>query len=109
VLDARNGNGLLTTETGSDDRFIASPTFVTTAFAEAGQLKSDAGPVSLAGTSDELSEGELELMEDLKGLFPPSCRFGSFTVDLKMITADTQLTRIAPMPVCLQDKNWKED
>jgi hypothetical protein len=108
VLDTTNGNGLLGGETARESRYTVAPNFVTGAFTEAGQLKTDVGPVSLEGTSDHLSPGELDLMESLKGLFPPTCRFGNFTVDLKMVTADNQMQRIAPMPVCLQDKNWKE-
>ena len=44
-------------------------------------------------------------METLKGLFPSQCRFGSHRINVKTISADTSLQRIAAIPVCLIEKN----
>jgi hypothetical protein len=47
-------------------------------------------------------------METLKGLFPDNCRFGNFTLNLKTVRSDTGVVFIAPIPVCIIEKNWKE-
>ena len=89
LVATTSGDGLLTDTTGSDARYVAVSTFVTTSFTEAGLVKSDASDYSVAGTSS-------------------SCRFSNYRLDIKMVAADTHLQRIAPIPICLQDKNWKE-
>jgi hypothetical protein len=47
-------------------------------------------------------------MDNLKKLFPENCRFANYRVDIKTIAADTRVERIAPIPICLVEKNWKE-
>ena len=51
---------------------------------------------------------EIDIMDHLKKLFPENCRFANYRVDIKTIAADTRVERIAPIPICLVEKNWKE-
>jgi hypothetical protein len=108
LVATTSGDGLLSDIAGGDSRYVAVSTFVTTSFTEAGLVKSDAASGSVVGTSDQLTLGEIDLMNDLKTLFPSTCRFSNYRLDLKMVAADTRLQRIAPIPICIQDKNWKE-
>lgn len=47
-------------------------------------------------------------MESLKALFPKNCKFANYRIDVKTVAADTTIQFIAPIPVCIVDKNWKE-
>ena len=108
LVASTNGDGLLRDAAGGDTRYVAVSTFVTTSFTESGLVKSQGSGQPVAGTSDELTPSELELMGELETLFPSDCRFSNYRLDIKMVAADTRLQRIAPIPICLQDKNWKE-
>jgi len=50
----------------------------------------------------------LRLKEQLKTLFPIHCKFSNQTINIKTISAKTSLLCIAPVPVCVIEKNWKE-
>lgn len=78
--------------------------FVTNPFAEQGQTKNASTGV------DEICDDETKqaIMESMKSLFPTTCKFSNYRVDIKTIAADTSLVCIAPVPVCLIQKNWKE-
>jgi hypothetical protein len=82
-------------------------TFVTSPYSEPGQNKN---PDSIGGTrnADTLTDLEIDIMDNLKKLFPENCRFANYRVDIKTIAADTRVERIAPIPICLVEKNWKE-
>ena len=108
LVATTSGDGLLADAAGGDSRYVAVSTFVTTSFTEAGLVKSAGSGHPVEGTSDDLSTREIELMDELKTLFPANCRFANYRLDIKMVAADTRLQRIAPIPICLQDKNWKE-
>jgi Tfp pilus tip-associated adhesin PilY1 len=45
----------------------------------------------------------------LMALFPSNCQFASFTQDIKTIESDNGIVCIAPVPVCVVRKNWKEN
>lgn len=78
--------------------------FVTNPFAEQGQTKNASSGV------DEICDDptKMAIMESMKALFPPTCKFSNYRVDIKTISADTSLVCIAPVPVCLIEKSWKE-
>jgi hypothetical protein len=80
------------------------PNFVTNPFAEQGQTKNASTGV------DEICDDptKMAIMESMKSLFPPTCKFSNYRVDIKTISADTSLVCIAPVPVCLIEKSWKE-
>jgi hypothetical protein len=86
-------------------RAFEVPHFVTNPFAEPRATgNEDAGAVTEI-CDDPTKEA---IMNSLKTLFPPNCKFGNFMVDIKTIAADTSLVCIAPVPVCLIESNWKE-
>lgn len=78
--------------------------FVTNPFAEQGQTKNES--TGVAEICDD--ETKLAIMESMKSLFPPTCKFSNYRVDIKTIASDTSLVCIAPVPVCVIQKNWKE-
>jgi hypothetical protein len=39
---------------------------------------------------------------------PPYCKFAAYTMDLKTIRSDTGVVCIAPIPICIAPRNWKE-
>jgi len=91
--------------TAPPTRYFEVPHFVTNPFAEQGQTKNESSGV------EEICDDptKLAIMESLKkDLFSPNCKFGNYRVDIKTIAADTSLVCIAPVPVCMIQKNWKE-
>lgn len=110
VVNTTNGNGLLFEgDTDVASRYKVAPTFVTNPFAEPGQTKDTVdGNEEGEHTADDLSVNMLRVMESLKELFPPQCKFANYRIDLKTVAADTSLQFIAPIPVCLIESNWKE-
>jgi len=105
VLFTANGNAVF--DTGL--RFRSVPDLVTEPFTEVGQIKNpvDSGDGS-DPTADDLSEGLQEVMETLKTAFPDSCRFANYTINIKALRSDTGVEFIAPVPVCITQRNWKE-
>jgi hypothetical protein len=89
---------------GAPTRYFEVPHFVTNPFAEQGQTKNESDGVE--EICDDVTK--MAIMESLKSLFPDACKFGNYRVDIKTIAADTSLVCIAPVPVCLIEKNWKE-
>ncbi|MFY9823843.1 MAG: PilC/PilY family type IV pilus protein [Thermoanaerobaculia bacterium] len=45
----------------------------------------------------------------LMGLFPSNCQFANFTQDIKTVEDNGNIVCIAPVPVCVIRKNWKEN
>jgi hypothetical protein len=88
-------------------RFWLVSEFVTDPFVEQSATKNP--PDDTGGShSDELTDTLRDIMEKLKALFPEDCRFGNFTQNIKTIRSDTGLVFIAPVPICIIEKNWKE-
>jgi hypothetical protein len=90
-------------------RYIETPTFATSPFTEQAQTK-NVLPDDADSTADDLSFGQhlQDVMDQLKALMPANCKFGNYRIDVKTITSDTGLVFIAPVPVCIIEKNWKE-
>jgi len=107
AVNTTNANALLEDLSGQEVRSLQTPTYVSNPFAETGTNRDidsgDDGP-----TADDLDERLENIMESLKGLFPTNCKFANYRVDVKTIAADTSLQIIAPIPVCLIEKNWKD-
>jgi hypothetical protein len=55
-----------------------------------------------------VSEELVKITEALKALMPPYCKFNNHTVDIKTSRSDTGQVFIAPVPVCIVEKNWRE-
>ncbi len=108
VVNATNGNGLLFDSTGAATRSKEIPTFVTNPFAEPGTTKQAGDSNSTQKTADDLTPDLIKVMDSLKALFPAQCKFANYRIDVKTIAADTSLQFIAPVPVCIIERNWKE-
>lgn len=107
VLNTTNGNAIF--DTGQ--RFRTVKDFVTSPFTERGQTQND--PNGTGGTGggnqpEELTEHLRRVMLELQKLFPSSCKFANYTINIKAVRSDTGLEFIAPVPVCMIEKNWKE-
>ena len=79
--------------------------FAAEAFVEPGLNKNPRGGEPAAG---QLRPEHRAVMEKLKRLFPSSCRFANHRLDIKTMTAETGVILVAPVPVCIVEKNWKE-
>ena len=98
-----DNSGILQRYFSIQDRFVTSP------FTEQVVGRSDGdGSSSDTPEDDPLTETELKLEKKLMELFPDKCKFGNQRIDVKVIRDDTQLERIAPVPICIIEKNWKE-
>jgi Tfp pilus tip-associated adhesin PilY1 len=105
-----NANTVLTDLSGNDVRYYNAPTFVTPPYTEQSQTKNPApGTPPPQGTNaDQLTPQLISVMNTLKKLFPRNCRFGNYRIDIKAISGDTGVIFIAPVPICIVEKNWKE-
>lgn len=81
------------------------PDLPTSPFSEVGVTKNP-DPTG-EGQHEEISDEMLAVMEALKRLFPRECRFGNYTINVKSRRADTGIEWIAPVPICIVQKNWK--
>ena len=110
VVNTTNANGLLVSDSGADTRYRVLANFVTNPFAEPGATKRAAGTGSGSDqhNADELTPRLTQIMNGLKALFPANCKFANYRIDIKTIAADTSLEFIAPVPVCIIERNWKE-
>jgi Tfp pilus tip-associated adhesin PilY1 len=102
-VSTTNANAILFA-LGNRTRFIVEETLVSQPFVEQGQTSNE-GDSNL--TADELQNLE-DIMNELKTLFPPNCKFANYRLDIKAVRADTGLVHIAPVPICIVQKNWKE-
>ena len=108
VVGTTNANAFLEGSTeGSISRFAAIDQFVTSPFTEPGQNPNDASEQT-GESSDDLSQTEINVMNALMGLFPENCKFANYRIDIKTIAADTRVERLAAVPICIVQKNWKE-
>jgi len=104
VLFTSNANAVF--DTGF--RFRTVPDLVTEPFTEVGQIKSSVNGNGSGQTADDLSDNLREVMESLKQAYPDSCRFANFTINIKSLRSDTGVEFIAPVPVCITQRNWRE-
>ena len=59
-------------------------------------------------TDTQLTQAQADIMGSLRSLFPKNCKFSNQRIDIKTITDETEIELIAPIPVCVMEKNWKE-
>ncbi|MEO8094179.1 MAG: hypothetical protein ABI632_04505 [Pseudolysinimonas sp.] len=90
---------------GGWTRYVQKDNFVTNPFTEQAQTKNSSASDQ---TGQQLTADQQTLFEKLKTLFPSNCRFSNFRIDIKTVRADTKLVLIAPVPICIIEKNWKE-
>lgn len=106
---ATNGNGLLYEEDGTRIRSFSIKDFVTDPYVEQSGTKNRGSTPGAGGsTADDLEQYHVKIMDELKKLFPKTCKFANHRLDVKTLSSDTGIHLIAPVPVCIIDKNWKE-
>ncbi|MDX1503663.1 MAG: hypothetical protein R3325_14995, partial [Thermoanaerobaculia bacterium] len=110
IVNTTNGNSFVEVA-GVRSRFLLASSFVTQPYTEQG---GNANPPTGSGnepptpTADDLTDQLRQVMEEMKSLFPPECKFANYRIDIKTLKADTGVVFIAPVPVCLIEKNWRE-
>jgi len=112
---ATNANALASVD-GTLSRARLVREFVTDPFATLSSTKNapidgggggdDGG--GLPGHADDLCRNQQALTQQLMMLFPSSCRFANYTLDIQTIRSDRGLVCIAPVPVCFQQQNWTD-
>jgi PilC-like protein with beta-propeller domain len=113
VVSTTNANSFMQAADGTSTRLLQVSTFVTNPYTEQGQTKNvetttgkNADQFGPVGSADAARLANA--MESLKSLFPRNCKFANYRIDIKTISADTGIVFIAPIPICIVEKNWKD-
>lgn len=107
IVNTTNANSFMEGADGQRTKFFMVSNFVTNPYIEQGATKNPSSGTSGAN-ADQLNATLEQVMDELKKLFPKSCRFANYRLDIKTISSDTGVVFIAPVPVCIVEKNWKE-
>ncbi len=99
VVNSTNANALME-DAGDDIRFRQVDKFVSNPFAETSMPGE-------TGASNPCA-GQASLTNTLEDLLPATCKFGNATLNILTVRSDTGLECIAPVPICIQERNWKE-
>jgi len=105
-----NANGVLFDASNNRTRSTLVNTLVGTAFADLSSTKNppiDGAPPPTS-PPDELPPNRQLIFDELKKLFPSNCRFANYRIDIRALASDTQVVEVAPVPVCVIEKNWRE-
>lgn len=94
---------------GTRARYFTTSGFQSAPFVERGATGNQSGSGSGGGANaDRLTESLQLVRDELRKLFPPNCRFGNYTQNIKSLRQDTRITFIAPIPICIEATNFKE-
>lgn len=109
VVLTTNGNSVLTVGTPARaSRYRVVQDLVTSPYVEQSVTKNrPAGGGTPSPTSNPCT-GMENVTRTLQGLLPANCRFANYTTNLMTIRSDTGIECIAPVPICIVEKNWKE-
>ena len=105
AVNATNGNGLLYDASLLPTRFTEIQDFVTEPYIEQGQAPTKPEDEDLY---PPLAPHLAKVMQELQKLFPSNCKFANYRLDVKTLASDTGIIHIAPVPICIIEKNWKE-
>ncbi|HEX2254981.1 MAG TPA: PilC/PilY family type IV pilus protein, partial [Thermoanaerobaculia bacterium] len=109
AVNTTNANGFLRDEFGARTRYsLQGLSFATAPFTEQAQTKNQQSGESEEESADTLTPDLLEIMSELQALFPDNCEFGNYRIDVKTVLDRTEVEFIAPVPVCIIERNWKE-
>ncbi len=114
VVFATNANALADVD-GIKSRYRPVAEFVTDPFTTPSSTKNapvdgtGGGDGGTPGHADDLCRNLDQLSQQLQLLFPESCRFATYTLDIQTIRSDRGLVCIAPVPVCFQQQNWSQN
>jgi hypothetical protein len=105
-----NANGVLFDESDNRTRSKEIQTLVSRVFANPAGTRTEPGDAPPPGGEPPpgLSDNLLKVMDELKQLFPANCRFANYFTMLTAQVADTSVEEIAPIPICIIEKNWRE-
>jgi len=100
--------GALTRSYNIEGNFVTNP-FTEQAVTSTTSADTDGdGVPDTTVEADPLSEAEKKLAQKLMELFPKECKFGNHRIDIKVVREDSEIQRIAAVPICIVEKNWKE-
>jgi len=108
IVNTTNANSFMVGADGQRTKFFMVSNFVTNPYVEQGPTKNLLSNTNTTPTADQMTAGLKQVMEELKKLFPQNCKFTNYRLDIKTISSDTGVVFIAPVPVCIVEKNWKE-
>ncbi|MEM7048750.1 MAG: PilC/PilY family type IV pilus protein [Acidobacteriota bacterium] len=98
-----NGNPVV-----GNSRYTIIDDLPTGAYTELGITKNPDPNASPGSVEEAIPPDLVSVMDSLKGLFPDDCKFANYTINVKTRRADTGVEFIAPVPICIVEKNWKE-
>ncbi|HYU31190.1 MAG TPA: PilC/PilY family type IV pilus protein [Thermoanaerobaculia bacterium] len=108
IVNTTNANSFMVGADGQRTKFFMVSNFVTNPYVEQGPTKNPLSSSPSGPTADDVPASLAKVTEELKKLFPSNCKFTNYRLDIKTISADTGVVFIAPVPVCIVEKNWKE-
>jgi len=108
IVNTTNANTFMVAADGTRSRYLAVSDFVTNPYTEQGSTKNPSTTQTTGANADQLTASLTQVMNELKKLFPVNCKFTNYRLDIKTISSDTGVIFIAPVPVCVIEKNWKE-
>jgi hypothetical protein len=108
IVNTTNANSFMVGVDGQRTKFFMVSNFVTNPYVEQGPTKNPLSSTTTGPNADQLSASLTQVMNELKKLFPQNCKFTNYRLDIKTISSDTGVVFIAPVPVCIVEKNWKE-
>ncbi|HKH43146.1 MAG TPA: PilC/PilY family type IV pilus protein [Thermoanaerobaculia bacterium] len=108
IVNTTNANSFMVGADGQRTKYFMVSNFVTNPYVEQGPTKNLLSDTNTTPTADQMTAGLKQVMAELKKLFPQNCKFTNYRLDIKTISSDTGVVFIAPVPVCIVEKNWKE-
>jgi hypothetical protein len=105
VINTTNANPIHGLQ-GNTDRYFDVSNIVTSPYVEPGGMPGDDDDDDDDGGNP--CAGQLAMTQRLMQLFPSSCNFANRTENIMTQRADTGIQCIAPVPVCIDTKNWKD-
>jgi hypothetical protein len=58
--------------------------------------------------ADQLDDIQREIMEQIKALLPPECKYANYALTVSNLQDNLGFVKNATIPICLAPKNWKE-
>ncbi len=108
VVNTTNADALLESQ---ERYFVVEGGFLSAPFVETGATSNPeeacTGP-DCAGTDAVVPDNLDEIMDELRGLLPPQCRFANYTINIKAVRDDTGIEFLAAIAVCTVRTNWRE-
>jgi Tfp pilus tip-associated adhesin PilY1 len=108
IVNTTNANSFMVGSDGQRAKYFMVSNFVTNPYVEQGPTRNPLSNNNTTPNADQLNATLTQVMTELKKLFPKNCKFTNYRLDIKTISADTGVVFIAPVPVCIVEKNWKE-